>query len=508
MQTIPVPRLKDIVSRVKIGSRPSRLRAFLTRRSADAGRERYRRAGLTASASYISKALTIVISLVSVPLTVHYLGPERYGIWLTIGSLLTWMALTDFGLAGNALVNVLSEAYGKDNRKLAGEYASSAFWTLSAVSAAVGVVLISVFRWIPWKAVFHVSQAVSGAELSQACAWALLFFVLGFPLSLLTSVYSAYQDGAIGNLWTIAGNLASLGALVIVTHFHGGLPALVLAISGTRIVIAIANFYTAFFRRYPWLAPSFAAVRKDRVKELLSLGSKYMITQLSGLGIAQSQPLIITQIFGPALVVIFMVAQKLIMLPIDLVFIGTAPLISAYGEGKARGDWAWIKGAFKRSVIASVLLGVPVSIAIAAFAKPVIRIWAGPAVVPSTPLILALAGASLVGVCSLPVGQLLVGLGCAEVLASSLGICAIATVALGIALAYPLGLPGVALAIAISKLLIAVPIQLYKLTRLLRSVKTFESEIARNNLPVQKQNIDGPYDISLDSAMSEVAHPE
>jgi hypothetical protein len=50
------------------------LKSFLTKRHGNAGRERYRRASLTASASFISKALTIVISFVSVPLTVHYLS--------------------------------------------------------------------------------------------------------------------------------------------------------------------------------------------------------------------------------------------------------------------------------------------------------------------------------------------------------------------------------------------------------------------------------------------------
>ena len=85
------------------------LRAALTKSSANRGVERYRRAGITASSSFIAKALNILISFLSVPLTIHYLGSERYGVWLTISSLLTWMALTDFGLSGNALVNVLAE---------------------------------------------------------------------------------------------------------------------------------------------------------------------------------------------------------------------------------------------------------------------------------------------------------------------------------------------------------------------------------------------------------------
>src|SRR5215471_17509807 len=102
---------------------PQGLRALLTRSSADPGRERYRRAGLTASTSYIAKALTVLMGFVSVPLTIGYLGAERYGVWLTISSLLMWVALTDFGLTGNALVNVLSEAIGRDDREAARNYA-------------------------------------------------------------------------------------------------------------------------------------------------------------------------------------------------------------------------------------------------------------------------------------------------------------------------------------------------------------------------------------------------
>src|SRR5438034_11524886 len=89
---------------------PQGLKTLFTRSRVDPGPERYRRAGMTASTSYIAKVLTLLMGFVSVPLTVDYLGAERYGVWLTISSLLLWVALTDFGLAGNALVNVLSEA--------------------------------------------------------------------------------------------------------------------------------------------------------------------------------------------------------------------------------------------------------------------------------------------------------------------------------------------------------------------------------------------------------------
>jgi hypothetical protein len=68
-----------LVTRLKVLSNPRALRALITKVHADRGWERHR-GGITASTSLPSKALTIIISFASVPLTVHYLGAERYGV--------------------------------------------------------------------------------------------------------------------------------------------------------------------------------------------------------------------------------------------------------------------------------------------------------------------------------------------------------------------------------------------------------------------------------------------
>src|ERR1700682_1836109 len=126
---------------------PATLRRALTKSSSNRGLERYRRVGITASSSFIAKALNLLISFLSVPLTIHYLGAERYGVWLTISSLLTWMALTDFGLSGNALVNVLAESSGNDDMEPARQYVSSAFWVLTCISLVSGAAAIISFHW-------------------------------------------------------------------------------------------------------------------------------------------------------------------------------------------------------------------------------------------------------------------------------------------------------------------------------------------------------------------------
>jgi O-antigen/teichoic acid export membrane protein len=448
---------------------------MLTKSSGSRGGERYRRAGITASSSFVTKALNVLISFLSVPLTVHYLGAERYGVWLTISSLLTWMSMTDFGLAGNALINVLSEASGRDDRETAQHYSASCFWALTGVGAMTGIVALATFRFIPWRRVFQVSAATSTHELQLACALTLGFLVLNFPLSMLQSIYSAYQDGFLANIWGIAANSLALVALVVVSRSHGGLPQLVLALSGTRAAVNIANSFF-LFRRYHWLKPSLFAVRWASLKRLFSLGSKYLVTQLASLGIYQSQPIIITQTMGPKYVVIFVVAYKIIALPLDLAYMATAPFVSAFGESKARKDWTWIRSAYKNANKASMVFGLPLLVVLALFAKPIIRVWAGAAAVPNTSLIVGLTIYTALGIALMTVGQLLVGLERVNALAVSLVLCSLGIIGSSIVVAPIWGLAGIAFCMAGVKVVTYWPIQLRELRRIFRETQVPRQE--------------------------------
>ena len=66
------------------------------------------RAVITATSSVAAKGLTGVISLLSIPLTLGYLGADRFGLWMTIASLQAIFAFADFGL-GNGVLNTVAE---------------------------------------------------------------------------------------------------------------------------------------------------------------------------------------------------------------------------------------------------------------------------------------------------------------------------------------------------------------------------------------------------------------
>src|SRR5690242_6959253 len=91
------------------------------------------------------RGVAVIVSFFSVPLTLRYLGAERYGAWVTISTAMAWIVLADFGLS-SSLTNAVSEGYAVDNHDLAGDYVAAAFWSLVAVAAFLSIPFFSLWR--------------------------------------------------------------------------------------------------------------------------------------------------------------------------------------------------------------------------------------------------------------------------------------------------------------------------------------------------------------------------
>lgn len=50
-------------------------------------------------ASFFLKCISILVSLQVVPLTITYINPTKYGIWLTLSSIIAWLSYFDLGFA-------------------------------------------------------------------------------------------------------------------------------------------------------------------------------------------------------------------------------------------------------------------------------------------------------------------------------------------------------------------------------------------------------------------------
>src|SRR5581483_4343245 len=173
---------------VNLSSLPARLRywtdiSFGRIPPANAGQARYQKIIHSTLAAAIARGVNLVVSFISVPLAVGYLGRDRYGVWITISSLLIFLSFADFGLGGS-LQNALADAHGREDRAQAGRYVASAFWLLAVIAAIVWVPLAAAHHWIAAQLFSGSANPIILSEASGAIFIAITIFFLSFPLNL------------------------------------------------------------------------------------------------------------------------------------------------------------------------------------------------------------------------------------------------------------------------------------------------------------------------------------
>ena len=141
---------------------------------------RYRRALLSGLSSIFAKLIVLVTTIVSVPLTFRYLGLDRYGLWMTLTSIVLFLGFADFGI-GNGLAAAIFEAHGKEDRHLAHRQTSCGFFLLITFAAAILLVLAAIYPFVPWGRLFGTSTALAAAEAGPSTAILIACAALSMP---------------------------------------------------------------------------------------------------------------------------------------------------------------------------------------------------------------------------------------------------------------------------------------------------------------------------------------
>lgn len=333
------------------------------------------------------RGVAILVSLVSVPLTVRYLGAERYGAWVTISTVLAWVALADFGLS-NSLTNAVSEGYASDRQDLAQNYVAAAFWSLAGIALILALLFFPFWGRVPWDRVFNVQSQLARREVGPAVGVAFVIFILNFPFSIVAKVYGAYQEVAKANAWTAAGNVLSLAALIAVTELKSGLVSLVIAVSGSVLLVNMISAGWLFIYSKPWLFPVLKRVTWSAVHSLSSLGGMFFVIQISFLVLFQTDNLIIAHYLGAAAVTPYSVTWRLFTYAAIFQTLAGSAYWPAYAEAFSRRDYTWVKRSFRTNFKITLGSTLVLAVPLVLFGRWIIGKWAGAAAVPPNHLLL------------------------------------------------------------------------------------------------------------------------
>ena len=351
---------------------------------------RYRRIFHAVWSGAAAKVISAGVTLVSLPLAVRYLGPERYGVWVTIVSTAVWINLLDLGIA-NTLTNHVSRAYALDDKTMAARYFTNALALTVGLAAFAGIVFCLAFPHIPWIALFNVGNDVRVSEVRFTVAVAAVLTLFGLPCNLVSKLLAGYQELHRNNAAVCVGAVASVAGLALGMILHLSMPALFVISVGC---LTFANFamllMTAVWFK-PWLRPRRSLVDFCAIRELLNSGSSFFLIQVAGVVVFSSDNLIVSHYLGAAEVTPYSVAWRLVGLAALLQSLVFPALWPAYAEAYTRRDYAWIQRTFSMTMKGTVAFNAACVLLFLLFGQAIIRLWAGAAAVPSSSLLLAMS---------------------------------------------------------------------------------------------------------------------
>ena len=319
------------------------------------GQERSVKAKKNILGSILIKGTSILISLAMVPLTIDYVNPSRYGIWLTLSSIVGWFAFFDIGLT-QGLRNKFAEAIAEGNMKQAKIYVSTTYATLALIFFTVWLLFLITNNFLDWTDILKVDSSMF-SELSLLVIIVFTYFCLQFILKTVTSILTADQQPAKASFIELIGQFMSLLAIILLVIFtEGSLINLALALCISPILVLLVSNYVLFSSKYKAFKPSLELVDFKHAKSLFQLGGKFFIIQIAAIVQFESANIIIARNFSTTDVTAFNIVYRYFGI-INMAFaIFLTPFWSASTEAFLKKDYKWIKDSIKKYNLFNVIL--------------------------------------------------------------------------------------------------------------------------------------------------------
>lgn len=413
--------------------------------------------------SFVVRGLSILISLILVPLTIGYVSSELYGIWLALATITSWVSLFDLGF-GNGLRNKVAECIALEDWHKAQKYISTAYFFFTLIFVPLSVVFFCFCGTISWSSLLNVSPEYQNL-LVIVMRIVLVTFCITMIAKILNSVLAALQLNAlVGTIELLGQLLVLIGTFILTKTTHPSLVYLAWCICISPIIVYFFASIWLFFIRYKQLRPSRGSIKKELIGDVFTLGYKFFVMQISVVVMYQTMNIIISRVAGPESVTEYNVVYKYISIPLMAISMIVAPIWSAFTDAYTLKDYDWMKKAY--TGLLKSFWACAISIVILTIFYPLVfKLWLGDKVVIHTPVVISCSLFILVLIWNNLHSALLNGLGKIKLMLNITLVVMIVDIPIAYLLGMWMGLTGVVLAVAILNvpLMFAMRIQIQKI---------------------------------------------
>ncbi len=314
--------------------------------------------------------INILVTIVSYPIYLNYLGTKQYGLWAIVSVVLAYSQIGQMGIA-TALTKNIAYEYGKRNFKAITEYITTSFYILLIPSLII-MCILAVFK-------NHFVVFIGCSEFLDDAVK--LMFWMG-PLTSFSLMHDALRGivAGIGRMDIACYVLTITRIIQVLTTvcllklgygvwslYFGSVIFLVISFIGFLILLKFFNIKT--------FSPF--AFKKNKTRKLLSLGGTLLVGTLAHMFILPFNKLIISKYVGLSEVTYYQIANNVVSSVRNLFAKGLQALLPEISNihGKANGLKTLIISTHTKGLKFVLLCAFPIFLLIFIFADQLLKGW-------------------------------------------------------------------------------------------------------------------------------------
>ncbi len=336
-------------------------------------KERARNIALTAITALIAKLVAMATPLITVRITLGYMGEEVYGLWTTVTTFFAMFAFADLGI-GSGLQTELSRVSALDDKEKCKKLVSSCYVVLCAVAIVLLIVFGVLYPIVNWSKLINATTERAMILAGGVVAAIVITKILNVPLALIQRTQLAMQEGYRSNLWLCSGNIISLVFVIVISRLDLGVLTMIWASSLINVIVAAMNMVVYFWKQRPELRPSLKFFDKSTSQRLLKTGLAFLVLSIFTSISLSIDNFIVAHVRDLSEVTPYSVMYKIASLISVVSAMLSTPMWSANGEALERGNTQWVKTATNKIMLISFGFSAIASVGIIALIRPALWI--------------------------------------------------------------------------------------------------------------------------------------
>ena len=339
------------------------------------------------SSSWLATFVTVIYSLLSVPIALRYLSVDEFGLFVLLLQVAGYFTLAEVGMSA-ATARILIDHKDNPNNGCYGSVILTGFYVFAVQALVVLTIGIALAPWI-------VESVGVTAAFTETATYLLRWLAATSALNLTFRMYGAvlYANKRLDLIHAFMGanTLLGLALLAIILASGGGLFGLVWLF---LIQAAVGVLLPGLACHRLGLLPTkgcWGTASMERFRELFGFGKDIFLVNVGNHVLEASQLIIVSRTMGLSSAAIWSVSTKLFTLIFQLVAKIQGTAIVFFGEMIVRGESLKLAARFRNIYQLTASISVVTLVVMVTINHHFVSVWANPSLAWSIELSALLA---------------------------------------------------------------------------------------------------------------------